>query len=302
LLCIFPAHQGHAGIDVQRKALADGCDGIRFFVCGEHDSAFADKDGFVVLAMQGQTESHRNIWEKIWRMWSWVGEHENLAEYDWVVKLDLDTLFSPWNFRRMLHTEASMQRADFIGHVVSHYGTDEAPLGAAYALRSEALRRALPVLATLKPGANTSLVQSSKHANAQHCSPERTVAEEVKLAHCLGIVGINVVGAVDADGREFFQPFQLCAHRFRMPPPEAEDTEKDWFWRDKPLNASLADCCAAYPVAFHAYSVPELERYYPVFTGRSRHGSNDGSEATMNELLAAHTLSDAEGHCADQSK
>merc|ERR1719486_1606473 len=99
--------------------------------------------------MDGQEESHKNIWAKIWRMWNWVGKHEQLDDIDWVVKLDLDTLFSPWNFKRMLETEAAIQRGDFIGHRNAREG---APLGAAYALRPKALQRALPVLATLRPG------------------------------------------------------------------------------------------------------------------------------------------------------
>ena len=57
-----------------------------------------------------------------------VGEHEKLDDYDWVVKLDLDTLFSPWNFKKMLRTEARMQGADFIGHTMSHYGAHYVPI------------------------------------------------------------------------------------------------------------------------------------------------------------------------------
>merc|ERR1719183_1368523 len=146
---------------------------------------------------------------------------------------------------------------------------DSTPVGAAYALRSQALRRATPVLATLKPGADKSLVQTSTYYEARHCTPERTVAEEVKFAHCLGVAGINITGAVDRAGREYIQPFELCAHRFRMPTPTPEKAQNDWFWRNKPLNASLIDCCAEYPVAFHSYRTKDLERYYEVFTGRS---------------------------------
>merc|ERR1712099_79675 len=106
------------------------------------------------------------------------------------------------------------------------------------------------------------------------------------MAHCLGIVDIHVVGTVDAQGREYIQPFQLCAHRYMMPPPAAETlaARRDWFWMDKNTNAGLANCCAAYPVAFHSYKDPaQLERFYSIL---GVHSSKAVSFRDLEELHA----------------
>ena len=50
------------------------------------------------------------------------------------------------------------------------------------------------------------------------------------------------------------------------------------FWRGKPGNVSLADCCAEHPVAFHGYKRPrELAALFRVYA------------ATRGEPTAAQT-------------
>eukprot|EP00747_Dinoflagellata_sp_TGD_P181850 gnl/TRDRNA2_/TRDRNA2_35834_c0_seq1.p1 gnl/TRDRNA2_/TRDRNA2_35834_c0~~gnl/TRDRNA2_/TRDRNA2_35834_c0_seq1.p1 ORF type:complete len:334 (+),score=40.78 gnl/TRDRNA2_/TRDRNA2_35834_c0_seq1:36-1037(+) len=287
VLCVVMMTPKDPLFDVNRRWLESQCDGVRFFLSDAGDGLETDDHRIVRLAMNGEEESHANIWAKSWRMWLWLAEHEACRTqsfskgWDYILKSDMDTLLLPANFKRMLQHEKSTAGAEFIGHRIGT-NPDYAPVGGAYALKCDALSRARPVLVTLRPGADRTIVDRSGYFRASHCSNEITTAEEVKMAHCLGIADIALTGAEDSHGREYIQPFQLCAHTDHMPSPTPEKAEHDWFWMGKMLNISLADCCAAHPVAFHSYKdVTFLQRVHKTFAGRT-----DG--VTLKELKALH--------------
>ena len=63
-----------------------------------------------------------------------------------MIKVDLDTLFFPQNFRRMLRENPRLRETQFLGHASAHTfpsthgGFDYTPVGAAYAVTCAALR------------------------------------------------------------------------------------------------------------------------------------------------------------------
>ena len=101
MACLVPAKDVHDVVLVE-ETWGAACDALRFFLSEEEARRLPTTVSRVVALPVGTGD---NLWEKVLRMWEWVGR--NLHGYDWYVKVDVDTYVLVPNARRYLRNETS---------------------------------------------------------------------------------------------------------------------------------------------------------------------------------------------------
>jgi len=74
------------------------CDLFRIVICEKENPPKNDSRLLVIACDFRQSAKDRNIWDKVMNMFLLAGT-SLLDKYDWFLKIDDDTYFSPNNFR-----------------------------------------------------------------------------------------------------------------------------------------------------------------------------------------------------------
>ena len=193
-----------------------------------------------------QSEEWRNIWEKSWRTWQHVGAH-HLDDYDWFVKLDDDTFFSPINFKgfaRFYNPEREWYMGNTLMHMWAVFNL-VFNAGSGHALSRGALRRLLDVF-------ESDPFLDPKRMDGPICTQRPGAAEDSSMGVCLHSIGIDPINTLDAQYRERFSIHrQDYLQSIKIRP---DDDDDDWYfmWKAEELGMGL-DCCAPHMITFHGY-------------------------------------------------
>mmetsp|Transcript_30272 Transcript_30272/g.66568 ORF Transcript_30272/g.66568 Transcript_30272/m.66568 type:complete len:417 (+) Transcript_30272:233-1483(+) len=204
----------------------------------------------------------RNIWEKVWRTWQYVDEHD-ADEADWYVKVDTDTFFFPQNLRDYV---ASMryQPSDpyYFGHQLRHAGPMIA--GSSSAFSREALRRLA--------------ASTGSNATDKRCADGHGV-EEPFVGGCLYSKGVVPRDAFDERGREKFMVLTLGEHLTIVPSKDIRLVKKYYEWYfgfGNPQTNWGKDCCSDRPIALHRIQPDQMRAMYSLFTQQGNHSDDRG--------------------------
>eukprot|EP00040_Diaphanoeca_grandis_P007477 m.41053 g.41053 ORF g.41053 m.41053 type:complete len:556 (-) comp18689_c0_seq1:40-1707(-) len=224
------------------------CDTIRFFIDPLENTTevallppnviqlqMRRRYGLTMCGPKTNLKPCKHIWEKVWRMWVWVAEHEShLAE--WFVKLDDDSFLFPENLRRYV-------RLSGMSPSESHY------------FGNEARHRQVPLILGACVVFSRSLLQISAAVWKQMphedsfqtdtCADVNGMTEELTTAVCLNSnLKVHSQGAV-WHGREMVLSFQPTYHLWQR-------RGTDWYWENRPATTGDGPtCCSGYPIAFH---------------------------------------------------
>ena len=197
-----------------------------------------------------QSEEWRNIWEKSWKMWQYVGTH-HLEDAEWFLKIDDDTFFSPINFKGFARY-FNPNRKWYLGSTLMHKWKQRNVVfnaGACYALSRGALEAVIPIFKT-EPFLLRKAPKYAKWLCLQRDGPY----EDHTMGVCLHSIGIDPVNTLDREYRERFSLFKESAHYDLK-----RETEPNmWYWKEKPLELKEGEeCCSDKMIAFHGYKHQE---------------------------------------------
>ena len=219
-------------------------------------------EGFSVVVLNTtfpQNDKARNIWEKSWKMWRYLGQ-EKLDEADWFLKIDDDTFFSAINFKGFVRY-LNPEQPYYLGHTLMHLWKSRNIVfnaGSCYALSRASLRVLTPVFSSsrfLRPKRVDSRAVSL-------CIHRRGQFEDPSLGACLHMFGIEPLDTTTAQHRDRFSPLNEVG-MFTLRKGDW------WYFRHKPKEQALGPRAAAtYPIAFHYY---KQNSYYFFTTMSERH-------------------------------
>ena len=191
----------------------------------------------------------RHIWEKVWRSWVHVADHD-LDSADWFCKIDDDSLFIPANLRRFVARESggwSPDDARYFGHRFSRPDGDRIVSGVLSAFSRETVRRMAAVFREMPHE------YGPRHMfRSGRCVDRDGATEERTTALCLKGIGIHAESARDAAMRERVLPLGLP---FTVTYPRKTNTT-GWYWHHKPRETpDMHLCCAPDMWGSHGYKV-----------------------------------------------
>jgi len=228
---------------------------------------------------------YANRFEHTYRSFYHLNEVEG-DDLDWIVKLDLDTVFFPENFRKFLDEKGFCSTDPYyLGHAVQ-FRVVHFAAGAINILSRAALQKLADSLKTNLMPKPTAWPYSRTN---RECLDIETQSEDYHIAVCLSVAGviINATNNRDSENREYFQIYTAPAHyrglRFG----------KMWFWDGKGFTKETANdrekCCALYPVNFHKYS--DLKVWQEIYEGKDARlpsGDFDTERLQLHAVLDAH--------------
>ncbi|KAL7525388.1 hypothetical protein ACHAWF_001335, partial [Thalassiosira exigua] len=221
----------------------------------------------------------RSIWEKVWRSWIWVDEHDEGADRaEWYAKVDADAYIVPENLKRYVRGRNwSPDEHRYFGHALWHRageGGGGVPMiaGAATFFSRATMKAAADVFRAFRDSG-----ERGSSSGKARCGDAHTDREEAILSACLkDRLGVDAVPALDDAGRELVSIFEIDeALRYERPEPG----EEWWYWKNKPqedpeTGRELHGCCGDLPIAFHGpeYKDPRWlrridEEVYPAEAG-----------------------------------
>lgn len=154
-------------------------------ICENEKSPKNDSRLLVIKCDYGQNAMWRNIWNKVMYMWLLAGT-TFLDKYDWFLKIDDDTYFSPINFRNYVQYYDPL-RPWYMGHTLLHRWRGDNIMfnsGTCYAMSQGALRLVTPVLTHIsaKKVNNTTI--------RNQCVKRPGDEEDPTISICLRSVGV----------------------------------------------------------------------------------------------------------------
>lgn len=178
---------------------------------------------------------HRNIWDKVHRMWVSIAD-KYIDKAEWFVKVDDDSFLFPNNLREF--TKFYNPRIPrYFGHTLYNEWKSNNIVfngGAAYVLSREALLR---VSHRMRPLSET---QANVFGDSQ-CNHQTGSGDDIWIAACLRDLGIVADNTLDQEGRMRFFAFRRWHHEAHERLPRDEDS---WYWKYKPaITATGANCC-----------------------------------------------------------
>ena len=210
--------------------------------------------------------------------------------FDWIIKIDLDSVLIAENFRAM----ACKPRFDgdtplALGHVATHRPF-QMLLGCGYAINKLGLATVGPRLAALayKPRL------PRDYDSTIHCESYATGSEDAAVSKCLHVANVAMPFARDDEDREFFVPNTIGMTRHNLVFNESDSFTMAWYWSGKKKTwkkksttpRALENCCATRLVLAHGYksggSVRVLQRLYELEALRALQKPN---EARLNVKL-----------------
>ena len=178
-------------------------------------------------------------------------------DFDWYVKLDLDSVFVGENFRAL----ACEARFDgdaplALGHRATHRHFPML-LGAGYAINRAAMRRVMPRIMRLSVARR----HTRDHAGIK-CFTFATASEDAAFSKCLLAAGVRIPFTRDDEmGGEYFLPTSAGMARTHKRYPGAPDADAEtmsWYWKGKNFSQwasprHLEHCCAHRLVLAHGF-------------------------------------------------
>jgi len=147
----------------------------------------------------------RHIWEKMWRSWVYVQEH-NMDQAEWFCKVDYDTFFFPENLKYFVRDEKKwnpMEEHHYFGHWMAHRKAGREPMivGATVCWSWKTLNDIADVYRNMPKG--------SMQGERGKCEDRSHATEEVTTSLCLKQhLGVDPEPARDKQHREYVIPSQ----------------------------------------------------------------------------------------------
>ena len=204
----------------------------------------------------------RHIWEKMWRSWVYVAEHQ-LEDAEWFCKVDYDTFFFPDNlkyFVRDVKNWDPINEHHYFGHYKTHRIPTREPMivGAAACFSRKTLKDVAQVYKSMPMG--------SKNGERGKCEDRAEASEEVTTSLCLKQkLNIDAEPTRDDKLREYITIDKI---NYVLGWNRKEQGEW-WFWKGKPEGAGEEEeCCAHRPIGLHKYKLPsEIQKMDLQFFG-----------------------------------
>ena len=181
------------------------CDTLRYFVDPTHSRLPSNVVNVSTMRrvpgepMCPDNKPCRHIWEKVWRSWLWVAEHE-LHLADWFAKVDDDTFLFPENFRWFVqHRRLDPGATHYFGQKLFH--TPKPIVSGVATFFSRATIRALGELYRKIPR-NPVAHGAKGHRAGYKCEDRAGATEEISTAICLHSIGITATAIYDDERRE----------------------------------------------------------------------------------------------------
>jgi glycoprotein-N-acetylgalactosamine 3-beta-galactosyltransferase len=252
LLCWIPVKDANSPL-VHRiwKSWGTRCDELIFI------STTENLPWNVVIAPH--VDGAAGLWNKVHAGWAYIATHYLDKGFDWYIKLDDDSYFSPENFKYVVRHLSPKTQSIYIGHQLFHI---RSPFnaGAAYGLSQFGMRILAPYLPyfnettitttmTNHTSNSTQTVATIIPSTHKKCKMTKTWAEDVEFRSCLIVANISTTfPSWDQHGRDYFEP--LSPHELYIYARRAES--RGWFFKNKPLFIRGGIyCCTSFPVNFH---------------------------------------------------
>lgn len=235
---IYTYHKNHkTKVKAIKETWASRCDG---FV------AFSDEVDNAVPSFKIKHEGPEewdNMWQKSRAIWKYINFHYK-DDYDWFILGGDDIFLIVENLRKYLLSDDIRTAAGGL----ANGGTNPMYLGRRFKANGN------PDRVFNSGGAAYALNQASLGLLASHLDDEKCEAhrkcswEDVQVATCLKLHGVDAFDTRDAMGRERFHPFTPAAHLAFVTPKEPQ---KEWY-----INYSIdlkfgRECCSRNSLSFH---------------------------------------------------
>ena len=247
---------------------------------------------FLKLSLSGsQSENYRNIWEKSWRTWQYVGTH-HLEDAEWFLKIDDDTFFSPINFKGFARY-FNPNKKWYFGNTMMHQWQGSNIVfnaGACYALSRGALKKLVTVFERdsfyerkrevsrlwycMDRGGQFEVFLLFEFYHFYSFRYPTNHGQDPSMGICLRSIGINPTNTLDRNNRQRFSPF---THRFHE---KFNRTERptEWYWKWKLQSKDGTDCCAKHMISFHGYKHAQVEELKALHTKYNVEEGVDGKQ------------------------
>lgn len=271
IACLVPTSD-KGGVDLIQRTWGASCNALWLFLDTEEVRNFS-KTPFsqVVMLQTTQSCSQQNVtcdklWEKVLRMWSWVGK--NAHGYDWYIKADVDTYVFVQNARYHLRVQQQLNR-HYVGHVVeNNFGTPPYVSGGFYALSPRAVLNLQKPIDTVLTSGNTS-----------------GGLEDCRLAALLSIQGFEPHTILDQQGREVVMLLPLEDHLQLTPYLSRRLRKHTWYFHKASQTQFALKCCSKIPVAFHwIKNRSNMLKIHEYMTG-DKEGPPDYGAGSVNSYL-----------------
>jgi hypothetical protein len=184
------------------------------------------------------------LWAQVHAVWTYLAENYLNQDYDWFVKLDDDTYFSPDNFRYVVRNKNPKTEMVYIGHQLFNRGQSYV-IGACYSIS----RRMLEIIAPHLPHSNQT--QDVNGNLLVKCRNTHTWSEDLEFRNCLRLIDSKnwlPKYSWDRYGREYFH----ALHPNEVQKLLRVTNPKFWYFHNKPdFIHDGPQCCSPYPVNFH---------------------------------------------------
>jgi len=192
----------------------------------------------------GHPEPCRHIWEKVWRSWVYIADHD-LNKAEWFFKIDDDTYFFPEFLKlHFLFNKWDPEEGRYFGHV-SYQAKKPFVNGAMVGLSRKALALVAPVYKTMPN-------EYGPRSKFEHnrCVDRDGASQETVEAICLNALGIKATTLEDRFGMQKVNVFRISDGMWLR----KRKGTTSWYWFNKP-HTSI--CCSEIPAAFHWYKKPK---------------------------------------------
>jgi hypothetical protein len=218
----------------------------------------------------------RNIWEKVWRSWVYVFEHD-VEQADWFFKIDDDTFVFTEFLKMFIEAKGWAPEQDrYFGHV-SYLSVVPFVNGAIVGISRGTLRKVGPLYRSMPQE------YGSRDKFARHrCVDREGANQEITEAICMSKLGIKATPTIDPHGLMTVSLFRLSDSLYLRKRPGTTS----WFWFGRSPSEV---CCSLTPLAFHWYKHSEdLLRIDSLFYNESDHTVEDRffSRVEADQLLA----------------
>ena len=223
-----------------------------------------------------QSKKERNIWEKMWKTWEYMGNNYiNYGEY--FLKIDDDSFFSGINFKGY----ARYYNPDlywYMGHTLLHkWKRDNVVFnsGTTYALSRGSLKKVSKIFSS-KSFLNALPNIANQTLQGIYCVPRKGPLEDQSMGVCMRSIGIQPTNTLDNSFRQRF-------HMFKDTDMLKVIHEDTWFWKYKPTNIGVNNnCCSPNSINFHAYKYGDIYNDFLIL--HKKYNINEGIKNKTFEI------------------
>jgi len=256
------------------------CNKVKFVLCANEGAPENDDRLLIVPCDYIQSKEERNIWNKVMYMWTKVGNNF-LFDFDWFLKIDDDTFFSPTNFRDFARYYDPL-RPWYFGHtLLPRWLRDNIIFnsGTCYAISQATLSLVTPLLNVISSKPSSHFMHRFRCKGGQvigrwcACVKRAGDEEDPTFSICLRQVGVVPTNSLSAGHKQRWLPFRDTDHI-------TIKHERSWYWKNKPKNApDKENCCVRDLVAIHNYKgYGAIQKFYDLIE------KYNGTDNKYNEI------------------